>query len=188
MRAASAPRVVCGAEDLARLAARLGHELSDAYPDGVVLVGVSPGTIFFLADLGRTLSVPCAVDFLAVSDYATGAGRVRIVKDLDHDVMGRHVVVVADIVDTGLTSSYVLGELRARGPASLRLCALFDRRSRRIVPVPVDFCGAEVAEDLLVGYGLSVEGRYGNLPFVAAAEPSALARDPDAYVASLYGR
>ena len=165
---------------------RLGSELSAAYPEGVLLVAVLKGSLFFLADLVRQVSVPCQVDFLAISAYAQGTGRVRIVKDLDEDVHGRDVVLVEDIVDTGLTCSYVLGELQARGPASLEVCALFDRDARRIVPVPIRFVGQRVGDDLLVGYGLDVAGRYRNLPFVAACDPRPLGADPDAYVSTLY--
>jgi len=181
-------RVLHDRRELAEAVARLGRELSDAYPDGMLLVAVLKGSVFFLADLVRRITVPCEVDFLAISSYAAGTGRVRIVKDLDRDVHGRHVVLVEDIVDTGLTCTYVLGELRGRGPASLEVCTLFDRGTRRIVPVPVRFRGFEVADDLLLGYGLDVAGRYRNLPFVAAGDPRALEEDPDAHVGALYGR
>ncbi len=181
-------RLVHSASALRSATARLATELSEAYLDGVLLVAVLKGSLFFLSDLVRHMGVRCQVDFLAISSYAEGTGRVRIVKDLDEDVHGRHVVLVEDIVDTGLTSTYVLGELRARGPASIEVCALFDRRARRIVPVPVRFVGFAAEDDLLVGYGLDVAGRYRNLPFVAAAVPGALEEDPDAYVAALYGR
>ena len=181
-------RLVHSAEDLRAAAGRLGRELSEAYPQGLLLVAVLKGSTFFLADLVRRLSVPCEVDFLGISAYAEGTGRVRITKDLDFDVHGRDVVLVEDVVDTGLTCTYVLGELRSRGPASVEVCTLFDRRSRRIVPVPVRFCGFPVTDDLLVGYGLDVAGRYRNLPFVAAADGDPLRADPDAYVENLYGR
>ena len=187
---ASAPdaRVLHDRQALARTVDRLGADVSAAYPAGVLLVAVLKGSILFLADLARRLTVPCEVDFLAISSYAQGTGRVRIVKDLDHDVHGRDVVLVEDIVDTGLTCTYVLGELGRRGPASLAVCTLFDRRTRRIVPVPLRFTGLEVADDLLLGFGLDVAGRYRNLPFVAVGDPRALEADPDAYVAALYGR
>ena len=102
--------------------------------------------------------MPCEVDFLGISTYTEGTGRVRIVKDLDHDVHDHHVVLVEDIVDTGLTCTYILGELGRRGPGSVEVCALFDRRVRRIVPVPVRFSGFEATDDLLLGYGLDVAG------------------------------
>jgi len=181
-------RVLHDSRELATAVARLGHELSAAYPDGVLLVAVLKGSVLFLADLARQVTVPCEVDFLAISTYTEGTGRVRIVMDLDHDVHGRHVVLVEDIVDTGLTCTYVLGELGRRGPASLEVCTLFDRRTRRIVPVAVRFSGFAVGDELLLGYGLDVAGRYRNLPFVAAGDPRALETDPDAHVAALYGR
>jgi len=185
---AGGARVLYDSEELAETVARLGRELSSAHPDGVLLVAVLKGSILFVADLARRLTVPCEVDFLAISSYAEGTGRVRIVKDLDHDVHGRNVILVEDIVDTGLTCTYVLGELGRRGPASLEVCTLFDRRTRRIVPVPVRFTGFEVEDDLLLGYGLDVAGRYRNLPFVAVGDPRALESDPDAHVGALYGR
>jgi hypoxanthine phosphoribosyltransferase len=181
-------RLLHSRAQLAAAAERLGAELSVAYPDGLLLVAVLKGSMFFLADLVRRITVPCCVDFLGISAYAEGTGRVRIVKDLDFDVHGRQVVLVEDVVDTGLTCTYVLGELRGRGAASVEVCALFDRDTRRIVPVPVRFAGYRVTEDLLVGYGLDVAGRYRNLPFVAAADPGRLEDHPDAYVAELYGR
>jgi hypoxanthine phosphoribosyltransferase len=181
-------RVLFSPDDLARAAARLGRELSEAYPEGVLLVAVLKGSLFFLSDLARRVSAPCEVDFLGISSYAAGTGRVRLVKDLDHDVFGRDVVLVEDIVDTGLTCTYVMGELRRRGPASLEVCTLFDRRARRIVPVSLRFVGFEAADDLLLGYGLDVAGRYRNLPFVAVGDPRTLESDPDAHVQSLYGR
>jgi hypoxanthine phosphoribosyltransferase len=183
-----APRIVHDRKRLDEAVARLGRQLSDDYPRGVLLVAVLKGSIFFVADLARRITVPCEIDFLGISAYAEGTGRVRIVKDLDHDVHDRDVVLVEDIVDTGLTCTYVLGELGRRGPASLEVCALFDRRVRRIVPVAVRFAGFEATDDLLVGYGLDVAGRYRNLPFVAAADPRVLESDPDAYVGALYGR
>jgi len=175
-------------EELARVTARLGMELSEAYPEGMLLVAVLKGSVFFLADLVRQTCVPCEVDFLGISAYAPGTGRIRITKDLDQDVCGRDVVLVEDVVDTGLTSTYVVGELRRRGPSTLEVCTLFDRRAQRIVPVPVRFRGFEATDDLLLGYGLDVAGRYRNLPFVVAGDRRLLESDPDAHVAELYGR
>jgi hypoxanthine phosphoribosyltransferase len=174
--------------ELADAIARLGREVSDAYPAGVLFVAVLKGSLFFLADLVRNVTVACEVDFLGISAYTEGTGRVRIVKDLDNDVLERDVVLVEDIVDTGLTSTYVLAELRRRGPASVEVCTLFDRRARRIVPVPVRFSGFEAPDELLLGYGLDVAGRYRNLRFVVAGDREALERDPEAHVQQLYGR
>ncbi|HEX3980522.1 MAG TPA: hypoxanthine phosphoribosyltransferase [Acidimicrobiales bacterium] len=188
MTGSTGSRILHERDSLAQAAARLGAEVSLAYPGGVLFVAVLKGSLFFLADLVRQVTVPCEIDFLGISAYTEGTGRVRIVKDLDHDVHDRDVVLVEDIVDTGLTSTYVLGELRRRGPASVEVCTLFDRRARRIVPVPVRFAGFEAPDELLLGYGLDVAGRYRNLRFVAAGDREALEDDPEAHVRELYGR
>ncbi|HLN41947.1 MAG TPA: phosphoribosyltransferase family protein, partial [Acidimicrobiales bacterium] len=114
MTGRSGARVLHDRHELARTVARLGAELSAAYPEGVLLVAVLKGSLPFVADLARRVTVPCEIDFLGISTYTEGTGRVRIVKDLDHDVHGRHVVLVEDIVDTGLTCTYILGELGRR--------------------------------------------------------------------------
>lgn len=177
-------------EALRDVVARLGREISAAYPsasDGdVVLVGLLRGSVVFLADLVRALSVDCAVDFLAVSSYARGSGRIRLLKDLDIDIAGRDVVLVEDVVDTGLTLAYLLGELRQREPASLEVCALIDKRSRRIVPVPLRFVGAAIDDPFVLGYGLDMAGRYRNLEMIAAAPFAEVRADPDLLIAELY--
>lgn len=165
---------------------RLGKELQAAYPAGALLVAVQRGSILVLADLVRRIDAPCRVDFLAISDYAGGSGRARIVQDLESDIHDCDVVLVEDIVDTGLTCAYVLEMLRGRGPRSLAVCALLDRRSRRIVPVPLRFVGFEATDELLIGRGLGVSGRYRNLDLVASADSSVLQTDRDAYVSQLY--
>ncbi|HZB72327.1 MAG TPA: phosphoribosyltransferase family protein, partial [Acidimicrobiales bacterium] len=161
-------------------------ELSATHVDGVVLVGVLKGSVPFLADLARALTIAPVVDFLAVSPYAEGTGRVRIVKDLDLDVTGRAVVLVEDVVDTGFTTTYLLGELRRRGARSVDVCALVDKVRRRVVPVPLRWVGFAVEEDYVVGYGLGHAERYRNLPLVAAADLAALRADPDALLEELY--
>jgi hypoxanthine phosphoribosyltransferase len=161
--------------------------VSAAHPGGVLLVGLLKGSVVFLADLARAVTVDVTVDFLAVSAYERGTGRVRLVKDLDADVTGKAVVLVEDVVDTGLTVAYLLGELERRGPRSVDVCALADRRNRRIVPVPVRFVGFDVGDEFLLGYGVDHAGRYRNLGLLAAADRAALAADPDAHVAQLYG-
>jgi hypoxanthine phosphoribosyltransferase len=148
---------------------------------------VQRGSIFVLADLIRRIDVEFEVDFLSVSDYEGGSGRARIVQDLATDVHGRDVVLVEDIVDTGLTCEYVLQTLRGRGPGSLAVLALLDRRARRIVPVPLQFVGFEVTDELLIGRGLGLAGRYRNLDLIAAADVNVLAADRDAYIAQFYG-
>jgi hypoxanthine phosphoribosyltransferase len=182
------PRLLIGAEQLQAAVRRLGGELSTAYPDGVLLVGVLKGSLPFLSDLIRVIHGDVAVDFLAISAYAEGTGRVRIVMDLDTDIWDRDVVLVEDLVDTGLTATYVLGELRRRGPRSVEVCTLLDKSVRRLVPVPLRFVGFEVGDEFVLGYGMDFAGRYRNLDRIVAGDVNALRADPDAHVHSLYRR
>ncbi|MFN2504894.1 MAG: hypoxanthine phosphoribosyltransferase [Acidimicrobiales bacterium] len=167
---------------------RVGRELSAAYAHGVVMVAVLKGSVPFLADLVRAMGVFPVIDFMAISSYAPDTGRVRIVKDLDLDVYGRDVVLVEDIVDTGLTLTYLLGALRRREPRSLEACTLLDKAARRIVPVPLRFRAFEIGDDFVLGYGLDFAGRYRNLDRVVAGDLATLRADPDAYVPDLYAR
>ncbi len=167
---------------------RLAGEISAAYDDGVVLIAVLKGAVPFLADLVRHLRVVPLVDFLAISAYAPETGRVRIVKDLDLDVFGRDVVLVEDIVDTGLTLTYLLRELRGRGARSVEACTLLDKSVRRIVPTPVRFTGFDIGDEFVLGYGLDFAGRYRNLDRVLTGDLDVLQADPDAYVGSLFAR
>jgi hypoxanthine phosphoribosyltransferase len=177
-----------GREALAKTVVRLAAEIDADHPGGVLLIGVLKGSLFFLSDLARALSVPCEVDFMAISHFAPDSGRVRIVKDLDADITGRAVVVVEDIVDTGLTLSYLLGQLGARSPASLTVCTLLDRARRRIVPLPMRYTGVSIDDEFMLGYGLDYAQRYRNLPALVVGDLRVLERDPDAYVSNLYGR
>ena len=177
-----------GPEALSETVTRLAADIDRDRPGGVVLVGVLKGSVFFLADLVRALSVPCEVDFMAISHFAPDSGRVRIVKDLDLDIAGRDVVVVEDVVDTGLTLSYLLGQLGARDPASLTVCTLLDRSRRRIVPLPMRYTGVSIDDEFMLGYGLDFAERYRNYPGLVVGDLRVLERDPDAYVSNLYGR
>jgi len=181
-----APLLVSG-EELRTGVAELGRKLSAGYDDGVVLVAVLKGSVVFLADLVRAMTITPLIDFLAVSAYGHGTGRVRLVKDLDTDIGGRHVVLVEDIVDTGLTLAYLTAELAQRDPASLAICTLLDKPARRILPAELAFVGFEVPDVFVIGYGLDFAGRYRNLQLLAAGDLDTLAADPDAYVAQLYG-
>jgi hypoxanthine phosphoribosyltransferase len=181
----TAPTVLVTPDELRAGVRRLGAEISEAYPDGVVFVAVLKGSVLFLADLVRAVTVPVEVDFLAVSSYAEGTGRVQLVKDLGHDIAGRHVVVVEDIVDTGLTLTYLLGVLRGRGPQSLEVCTLLDRSAQRIVPLTPRFTGFELGDEFVVGYGLDFAERYRNVDMVVVADVEVLKADPDAYVEAL---
>jgi hypoxanthine phosphoribosyltransferase len=182
----SEPRLLFTSEEVAATVGRLGAELSAAYPDGMVLVAVLKGSVWFLADLLRRIVVPTEVDFLAISSYAPDTGRVRILKDLDGDILGRPVVLVEDIVDTGLTLTYVLGELARRQPESLEVCALLDKATRRIVPTPVRFCGFRIEDEFALGYGLDYAGLYRNVPAIVAGDLDSLRADPTTHVQALY--
>ncbi len=184
--ALGAPRVLIASEELKAGVRRLAAEISHHYDDGVLMVAVLKGSVPFLSDLVRALTVVPEIDFLALSAYAEGTGRVRILKDLDVDVAGRDVIVVEDIVDTGLTLTYLLGELGRRGPRSLEVCTLLDKVARRIVPLNVRFTGFTLGDEFVVGYGLDFAQRYRNLNLVAVGDLDALRVDPDAYVEALY--
>jgi len=180
-------RILYDRQQLRAVVARLAAEVSAVHDDGVVLVAVLKGSVIFLADLVRHMTITPVVDFLAVSSYEEGAPRVQIMKDLDTDIAGRDVVLVEDVIDTGLSLTWLLEELGRREPRSLDVCALVDKPGRRIVPVDVRWIGISVAEPYVCGYGLDVSERYRNLDLLAAADVSVLAADPDAYVDQLYG-
>ena len=154
----------------------------------MVLVAVLKDSAHFLPDMVRRLTIVPVIDFMAISAYAPDTGRVRIVKDLDLDIAGRAVVLVEDIVDTGLTLHYLLAQLGRREPKSLEACALLDRTPRRIIPTPVRYRGFEIGDEFVLGYGLDFAERYRNLDRVVVGDPELLREDPDAYVASLHPR
>ena len=151
----------------------LGKQISADYAgQSPILIGVLRGVVCFMADLIRHMSVPIALDFMAISYYGADiSGAVRITKDLDRDISGRHVLMVEDIVDTGMTLNYILDYLSTRNPASLRVCALLDKRVRRLVDVPLAYVGFEIPDEFVVGYGLDYQERYRNLPFIAIYQP-----------------
>ena len=182
-------RDVVSGPDLDATVRRIAGEIGAAYPDGVLLIASLKGSILFLADLVRAMpiAVPVEVDFLAVSSYAPESGRVRILKDLDVDIHDRDVVLVKEIVDTGLSLAYMLGELERRGPRSLEVCTLFDRAVRRVLPTNLRFTGFEVGDEYLLGYGLDHDEQFRNLRRVVAADVAILRTDPAAYVTELYG-
>jgi hypoxanthine phosphoribosyltransferase len=167
-------RVLVEREELEGRVRELGEEISRDYEGrDLLLVGVLKGAIFFLSDLMRHLSVPCEVDFMAVSSYGSStdsSGVVRILKDLDAAIEGREVLIVEDIVDSGLTLSYLYRILSAREPASVRVCALLTKPARRTVELPIDYVGFEIPNEFVVGYGLDYGERYRNLPYVAVLE------------------
>ena len=156
---------------LAGRVAELGAEVSaDYHGRDLLLIGVLKGAVFFMADLMRHITVPCEVDFMAISSYGDStdtSGIVRILKDLDINIEGRDVLVVEDIIDSGLTLSYLMRNLESREPASLEICALMTKPSRRQIDVPVRYIGFEIPDRFVVGYGLDLAERYRNLPYVA---------------------
>jgi len=149
--------------------AELGGRISEDYRGrNLLLVGLLRGAIVFLSDLMRAIDIPVQLDFIGISSYgaSTESGAVRLVMDLETDISGRDVLIVEDIVDTGKTLSYLVENLKARQPASLRLCALLDKPERRKVPITVDYAGFEIPDKFVVGYGLDFAEGYRNLPFV----------------------
>jgi len=162
-------------EPLQARIAELGAEISSEYEGrDLLLVGVLKGAVFFMADLMRELSIPCEIDFMAISSYGAAtdsSGVVRILKDLDTNIAGRDVLVVEDIIDSGLTLSYLMRSLKARKPESLEICALLTKPERREIEVPVKFVGFEIPNKFVIGYGLDFAERYRNLPYVAVLHP-----------------
>jgi hypoxanthine phosphoribosyltransferase len=159
--------------------AALGADISADYEGReLLLVGVLKGAVFFMADLMRQLSIPCEIDFMAISSYGAAtdsSGVVRILKDLDANIAGRDVLVVEDIIDSGLTLSYLMRTLRARRPATLEVCALLTKPERREIDVPVRYVGFEIPNRFVIGYGLDFAERYRNLPYSGVLDPELVA-------------
>jgi hypoxanthine phosphoribosyltransferase len=166
--------VLVTTEDLERRVAELGAEISRDYADrDLLLIGVLKGAVPFLADLMRELTIDCEVDFMAVSSYGSAtdsSGVVRILKDLDAAIEGRDVLLVEDIIDSGLTLHYLLKNLHARNPASLEVCALLEKPERRRVDLPIRYTGFEIPNRFAIGYGLDHLQRFRNLRYVAVLE------------------
>lgn len=168
--------VLLSEEDIKAIVSRLGEEISRDYADkNPLVVTVLRGAFIFTADLMRAITVPCAVDFMAVSSYGSGvksSGVVRIVKDLDTQIEGRHIIIAEDILDSGLTLSYLMGLLRSRGCASIRICAFAVKDvADRTSAVVANYVGTHVPDEFIVGYGLDYAERYRNLPYVGILKP-----------------
>jgi hypoxanthine phosphoribosyltransferase len=164
--------ILVQADELQHRITEMAAEVSRDYAGrDLLLIGVLKGAVFFLADLMRQLDIPCEVDFMAVASYGSStesSGVVRILKDLDAPLEGRDVLIVEDIVDSGLTLQYLMRTLEARGPASLEVCALLTKPERRRVEAPARYVGFEIPDKFAIGYGLDYLERYRNLPYVAA--------------------
>jgi hypoxanthine phosphoribosyltransferase len=157
---------------IAELAAEISHDYAEV--DDLLLVCVLKGAVMFLSDLSRQLAVPHAIDFMAVSSYGAStesSGIVRILMDLEANILDRHVLIVEDIIDSGRTLDYITRNLRTRGPASLKICSLLDKKARRVIPIAVDYVGFEIPDKFVIGYGLDFIELYRNLPFIGVLKP-----------------
>ena len=167
-------RVMLSEEEVDRKIQEIGTQISKDYEGKEIhLICVLKGGSFFMCELAKRITVPVSLDFMSVSSYGgdtKSSGVVKIVKDLDDSILGKDVLVIKDIVDSGRTLSYLLEMLRDRGPKSLKLCTLLDKPSRRVVDVKVDYTGFEIPDEFVVGYGLDYDQRYRNLPFIGVVE------------------
>ena len=153
----------------------LGNQISRDYQGKqLICIGVLRGAVIFLADLARYIKVPMIIDFMDISSYGAStesSGVVRIVKDLDENIEKKDVLIVEDIIDTGLTLDYLIRMLKSRNPASLRVCALLNKKERRQINVPIDYCGFDIPDKFVVGYGLDFNGLYRNIPYILVLKP-----------------
>ncbi len=173
--------VLISSEEIESKVSEIGARVSEDYRgERPLLVGILRGAVVVMSDLMRNIDLPCEIDFMDISSYGTGtssSGVVRILKDLEEDITGRHVLIVEDIIDTGLTLSYLLRSLLARKPASLEICALLSKPSRRRVELDVKYLGFEVPDEFVVGYGLDYAGAYRNLPDICVLKPEVFSGD-----------
>jgi hypoxanthine phosphoribosyltransferase len=174
-------QVLITSEQIQEKIAHLAKQITDDYRDrDLLLVGVLKGAFVFMSDLARQIELPLEFDFMAVSSYGSStksSGVVRILKDLDYEITGRHVLLVEDIIDSGLTISYLLRYLEARGPASLDICSLFWKKGEQAVPLEVKYPGFEIPPVFVVGYGLDYAEKYRNLPYIGVLKQSAYRAD-----------
>ena len=168
--------ILLDSDAVANRVAELGAALSADYAGrDPVLVSVLKGALVFLADLMRAMDLPTSIDFMEVSSYGAAtesSGQVRILKDLSKPIEGRDIIVVEDIIDTGLTLNYLLGYLADRQPASIKICCLLDKPARRLAEIPIDYVGFTIPDRFVIGYGLDYDERYRNLPYIGVLKPS----------------
>lgn len=169
--------VLVSEQQLKDKVAQLGAQISQDYAGkDLVLVSILKGAVVFMADLMRAVTIPCSIDFMVVSSYGAGTtttGLVKIIKDLDSDLSGKDVLIVEDILDTGVTLSNLVPMLKMRDPNSVRICAILDKPSRRRADIQADYTGFQVPDEFVVGYGLDYDEKYRNLPYVGVLKPSA---------------
>lgn len=167
--------VLLSEEKLAAVIKELGSQISEDYKGkNLLMVSILKGSVVFMSDLMRAITIPCRIDFMSVSSYGSGvktSGVVKIVKDLDIPLAGYDLLIVEDILDSGMTLSYILEVLEARGPKSVKLCTLLDKPDRRKVDIKPDYVGCEVPDEFVVGYGLDYDEKYRNLPYVGILKP-----------------
>ena len=167
--------VLYSQEYLAGVVKELGRRISEDYKGkNLLMVSVLKGSVVFMADLMRAITIPCNIDFMSVSSYGSGvktSGVVKIIKDLDINLEGKDLLLVEDILDSGMTLHYILDMLNQRNPRSIRLCTLFDKPERRTVDIAADYFGAVVPDAFIVGYGLDYDEKYRNLPYVGILKP-----------------
>ncbi|MBS6861534.1 MAG: hypoxanthine phosphoribosyltransferase [Clostridiales bacterium] len=168
-------RVLYSEEYLKEVVQKIGRQISEDYKGkNLLMVSVLKGSVVFMADLMRAVTIPCSIDFMSVSSYGSGtktSGVVRILKDLDNDLNGKDLLLVEDILDSGMTLNYIRDMLQQRHPRSIRLCTLFDKPERRTVDITADYFGAVVPDAFIVGYGLDYDEKYRNLPYVGILKP-----------------
>ncbi len=169
-------KVLVSEEELKAKVAELGAEISRDYAGkNLVLVSILKGSVVFMADLMRAVSIPCSIDFMVVSSYGgsntTSSGLVKIIKDLDGDLSGKDVLIVEDILDTGITLSNLVPMLKMRNPSSVKICTILDKPSRRKADIQPDYEGFRVPDEFVVGYGLDYDEKYRNLPYVGVLKP-----------------
>lgn len=168
--------VLMSEETLRKRVQELGAAISTDYAGKeILMVGVLRGAFVFMADLARAITIPLAIDFMAVSSYGastSSSGVVRIIKDFDENVEGKHILIVEDIIDSGLTLKYLYNQILSRKPASVKICTLLDKPERRKADVPVDYNGFSIPDAFVVGYGLDYAERYRNLPYIGILKPS----------------
>lgn len=170
-------KVLLSEEELKSIVERLGAQITEDYKDkNLVIVSVLKGSVLFMADLMRAIKLPCKIDFMAVSSYGSGtktSGVVKIIKDLDTEVVsGNDLLIVEDILDSGVTLEYLMKILSARNPNSIKICTLLDKPERRKANIKADYAGAQIPDAFVVGYGLDYDEKYRNLPFVGALKPA----------------
>ncbi len=170
-------KVLLSEEELKNIVERLGAQITEDYKDkNLVLVSVLKGSVIFMADLMRAIKIPCQIDFMSVSSYGSGtktSGVVKIIKDLDNEIVsGNDLLIVEDILDSGVTLEYLMKVLSARNPNSIKICTLLDKPERRKANVKADYAGAQIPDAFVVGYGLDYDEKYRNLSFVGALKPA----------------